>query len=501
MNRKVFQKNLEALLPSVLSYAVDEIPKLKKVLETRHQQDSTSSEFKTFINKCHEGFKKAQTQIIPILLVLEDEIIIVKQQIFACERGKHKKELERDEIHNRLSDELFELEIQRRAIKNVADVIVWNIFHLEKTHIKAFMTPSMHSGYLKDRDIKSVKKIAEEYNRDENSFALITDITSTIGIGDILLIKGGEFHVIEVGGGEKNDKVENTLHEVFGSGLDKADINKWRDLMRDSDFHEKKHLYRKTKQLLRSMAAVHYLQFDEGYDPTLKAYKKATTIEAPSQSFSEIINLALDQEDKWSKYPFLLPLDCVIVGIVKRNTPASYLTSEWEFKHHLYHFIYEPWENCGYGKLQESNKESDESFFEFPKYYNIPIFRLLQAVFYPVVLPLYITLKPQHAISLYCRIMSIFMFFDGDRFIDMCHERGLDAEWNEYPNQLKGGNTRDLAKFDKGYIQISYEGTTIFLGNGILFRMLYEFQSGYSTIEQIKEMLITTTEQHMRKEK
>ncbi len=57
------------------------------------------------------------------------------------------------------------------------------------------------------------------------------------------------------------------------------------------------------------------------------------------------------------------------------------------------------------------------------------------------------------------------------------------------------------AEFEKGYLRLSSCGTSTFLENGVLFRMIYEFQTGYSVADQIKELLTKVTERHEQEKK
>ncbi len=443
MEGAAFESELHDLIVLVLSYASDFF-QIKEIKDKKLiAKDGQAVDPRIFRNKCHEGFKKAQNLIIPSLLQLEKEIRIKDNLLKEYQKGKHKRDLRNDEFNEKTEDELFELRIQKQALKRVADVIVWYLLRFEKTYIKAFMVPGMHSGYLEDRDIRSVVEAAGNYNINDDAFALVSDITTVIGVGDLLVVdEKGRLAVSEVGGGPKNDKVQEILDKVFNTEDPKPNLPFWASEYKKADDHFRGHLLRKTKQLARSISVIDYLNNDEGYDFTLKTRKRVTTLETQEKRFLEEMNFVLNDPQRWKKYPFLFPLDCIIVGISNRSNYPSFRTCEWDFKHHLYHLIVKPWKECQYSEEFKMEEVSDFENFEFTKYFSIPTHGFLQSLFIPVLVPMYIIFKPNYVVDIITRKISINVYFDVDRFEAICKERGLGTEWVDkrtYHQQEKRG--------------------------------------------------------------
>jgi len=415
----------------------------------------------SFQKKCYEGFKLAQKDILNAILELEQEI-------------KSYKPIDKND------ERIPRLKYQITALKEVANVIAWTIFLNQRTHIKSFITNGMGSGFLSDRNIKSVASLAEEINKDTNKFALITDITSCLGMGDLVIAETDKpIKIAEVKEGKVNEAISNLIDSNLKS--DNDDFKK--DLL---DFYKQygekghKQIQRKLRQNARVLGSIEYIENDEGVDPDTGKYKYAIEISKEPIIISKFLRLALDHLYK-NKEPWrIIPTDCCLIGIFRRDTSNSYFTNRMDFKHMVYHELSVPLDKCGF-LLGEA---------EFNKYFKIQIASLRDSIYIPTHPPLYfLGLNDQHLIDLVCEDIDIFIHFNGDRFLEMCNERGLSARWSTDKEFRQGKSNKTIYDFGEKHLYVSKNDIKMPILHGPIYSILYELESGYSVIERIKESL------------
>jgi len=106
--------------------------------------------------------------------------------------------------------------------------------------------------------------------------------------------------------------------------------------------------------------------------------------------------------------------------------------------------------------------------------------------------PLFLTLKSEYAIDLLADKLGLYVYFDVDQFIKICETNGLQTGWLTQSQLDKFDYTKIknfIPKFDDKYLQLEYKGNASIFSYGYLYRLVYEFQSGQSLVEQIKEVM------------
>jgi len=444
-----------------------------------------------FIYKCYEGFKLAQDKIIDNLLIIEEELREADKAKRIYIKGKHKKDFENKIEYKKLEDQIGELKKQKYSFHDIANVIVWTIFRQQGTYVRSFLREDGGSGYLKDRDIESLIAVAKEMNKAKDTFALINDITSCLHSGDIIAVSKGSFRVVEV---KRDSPVNNLVSRIISRAIEdeKIDMEALKELHKQSPKHGIRQIKRYMDQIISISAANRYMETDKIYDPYLKKEKSAINILTKDVDYTQIIDLALDELTKGERQYLILPFDCCIVGLFKKGNSESEYVRQMNFKHELYHSLVERWDKCQYGNW-ENIKFSENNPPEFIKYQGFKIYLLAQKMTIGGYLPLFLTLKEKHIIDLLTDKIGIYIYFDQDRFFKMCRERGLYPEWvdvEEYKKGESGGGRDYLPSFNGKYLKMSggrNKKISFFLGYGMFFRMVYNFQSGYNVIDQIKE--------------
>ena len=467
-----FRENLEQTVPLVLSYGTDS---LQIPPEAKPEEISRYANPQEFIRKCHEGFKLAQGRLLSILLSIEDEMRIADKKIVESQRDSQKA------LKKQLETESAKLQFQRASFKEVANVIAWTLFRMERTHIKAMMKVGMWDGYLRDRNIRSVINQADEINSDPDSFALITDMTSCLGMGDLIVVKNGRTAIVEVKEGKVNERIGKMLKEP--PTMDDEDLSTLRKLSPTKVLDQ---TARFARQIATAKNAIQYVRTDytEEYHMTGLPKFAIDPLHPPvhlRKPVEEIVSKI--QVGQWR----FLHADVLIVGILKPDPAYVSFVSRLDFQHYLYHEKGVPWEKCRY-----TNRVDDQfARPEFMEYENTPIYSMRRKVFSPTRIPIFAMLGPRNGIDVLTDVLRIYVYFDVDSFYELCQSVGLQPTWmseKEYRRSLGKQLSRMSSPplFSRGYLSFGKGDNRRVFMHGMLGSLVYELETGFSVARKLK---------------
>ncbi len=482
MNTEKFTSQLQNILPLILTHGSD----FYQLTEENFEQKIKEIPHKEFLNKCHEGFKLAQKQIVDALLELEGETISINKELkdFVRINPRHPQKLPEYKV---IKEKIKAVEFQKSCFREAANVIAWNLLGFDHPNIKMFAKPDMHQGHLSEQNLESVLVTAEEINEDENSFALLNDITSILGVGDLLVAQGGNIELVEV----KEGKINILISKLFEENL-QDDLEIVNELVKIHGHHVVSQIKRFGKQRETMDAVIDYMNTGSGKDFVYGVYKNKYEVKTATDGYNKLLHSAIGQFYSDRK-PLLVPVDFGWFGIFDR-TGQSEQVRAWDFQHYLYHTMTKPWEDCHYLKTKEELKFTRDNPPEFFIYSRTPIHLVKNKVQVLSHQPLYLTLKSEYAIDLLMGKFGLYVYFDVDQFMQLCREAGLQTSWLTQ-SQLDKFNADSkiknlyLPKFQDKYLQLDFECNTSIFSYGYLYRLIYEFQSGLSLAEQIKEVL------------
>jgi hypothetical protein len=238
-------------------------------------------------------------------------------------------------------------------------------------------------------------------------------------------------------------------------------------------------------------AVIEYIKTGSGTD-SYGVYRSKYEVKAVTDSYNNLLHSAIDKFYTDRK-PLLVPVDFGWFGLFDKTTRTEQVGA-WDFMHYLYHTTTKPWEECHYLKKQEELKFTQDIPPEFFIYSRTPIHLVKNKVRVLSHHPLFLILKSEYALDLLIDKFGLYAYFDVDLFLQICQAEGLQVEWLTQSQLDKfNANTKIknlyLPKFQDKYLQITYKNATSIFTYGYLYRLIYEFQSGHSLVEQIKEIL------------
>jgi hypothetical protein len=482
MNKVDFENQLRFVADYVFSYGLKKLKKDKESL----QETLSRVGYKKMQEEDFRGFAKAQEIIIKYLLNIEKELISVRKEKEKISKGKHKKELRQNANFIKTTEEEEELIIQRAAFKGIANSIAWILFTNNRGYIRRLINPNSEKGYLRDKNWKSVARVVREINKKEGVFALISDITSVVGIGDILVYKSGNIKLIEVKEGKINQQIASLC----------ANPN-----LKKENKHFEEQTARQARQLKRMGQFVEIYSTDHGTDPFSKKQINITEAESVvhgsvTHAVSNIIkDFPFTLESSSSS--ILLSSDCCLIGVTKLKNTSEFVRKA-NFQHELYHLEQSPWENCDY--LSENNAKNYQNLDkrEPQVYLSTSVHSLRDNILRPALCPLYLLISTEAAIKIISGETSVFLKFYPERFRKICEEMNFKTRWikeKELNSYFDIGSNKfdktNLIKFSNGYLELKFNNGKTILSLSFFNSIVYELESGYNIAYKIKKLLST----------
>lgn len=284
---------------------------LKKTVEQtgiqpEDMQKNISKHWKEFKINVHEGFKLGQRKILDLLIKLESEKSQLNAQKIAL-RGSSVKE---EKL--KVSAKITVIEDREHLLRHLMDSIVWQLIQGQLYISRRLYQGVEGKSGLLNTNIQSVVKLADELNSDPEDFALITDLTSYVQTGDILLLAKSGLKVIEVKEGEKNKK----SFEIIES-LTKGETT-IEDLAKDPQFdrYAAEQLERNLKQKENTNRVLEIINTDKGKDKKGNNVRILTPNEETPTFAKEMFQLEkqLKERNFWA---YDVIEDCLHIGLYK----------------------------------------------------------------------------------------------------------------------------------------------------------------------------------------
>lgn len=255
--------------------------------------DTWDESIKTkFFTACHDGFKIAQR-----LLIIE----IKKYQSLLRETKSNLREFrrQRDKENEKKNETKIKIIEQRlHTFSHIADGIAWQLIGRQIHIARRFHIQEKSFKYLDSSNIEHAIQTAEEINKNPNDFALISDLTSFVQIGDLMIRHDKIIGIMEL----KEGKVNDQINEFFGN-IEKAGITVSDDELKEK-FDEKtlKQVKRMLRQQERTVRATEVINKDKGIDPVSGGNIVVRTPTVFTEYYHEELNKLQDdlKEKTWA---------------------------------------------------------------------------------------------------------------------------------------------------------------------------------------------------------
>jgi hypothetical protein len=261
-----------------------------------------------FYKACHDGFKTAQKLIIEekqkYETVLRDTTIELKE--FRRQRNKEKEQ-----------ETLLKIRIIERRLHNfshMADGIAWQMLGGQIHIARRLHIQEKSSKFLDSANLSHAVAVADEINKNPNDFALISDLTSIIQIGDLLVRRGKIATIMELKEGKVNDVIREFIHSIDESGKGITDV----ELREKFDDNTVKQIRRVQRQHERANRAIDVIKNDKGIDPVSGKNIIVGTPSIKTEYYhEELRKLYTDLQNKMWAYTVVET--CIHIGMYKEE--------------------------------------------------------------------------------------------------------------------------------------------------------------------------------------
>jgi len=230
-----------------------------------------------FIAEVHEGFRKAQDLLI--------EEILNYQRLLREKKEILKEQRRQKDFANRQKTDTEIKVINQRLLtfSHIADGIAWQLIGGEIHIARRFHIGEDSSKFLDSSNIEHAKRVADEINRSPLDFALISDLTNFVQIGDILIKHQNIVGIMELKEGKVNDQINEFMSELEKNNQSVTD----RILNEKFDEKTVKQAKRMRRQKLRAERVTEIVNKDRGIDPGSEKQIRIFTPAIKTQGYHE----------------------------------------------------------------------------------------------------------------------------------------------------------------------------------------------------------------------
>lgn len=280
-------------------------PDLKKLYKT-HPKDWDKDIQEKFIIKVHEGFKKAQDKLI---------WEISYYQKILREKKKNLKEYNRQhdsEKKQKVNNEIKIINQRLSTFAHIADGIAWQIIGGQIHIARRFYIEEDSAKFLDSSNIEHAKLVADTINKSPMDFALISDLTNFVQIGDILVKHKNAVDIMELKEGKVNDQIKEFIDELENNNQSITDE------VLEEKFDKKtvKQAKRMQRQKIRAERVTEIVNKDKGTDPVSEQPVRISTPQIDTEGYHEqFLELLKNLESKiWA---YTVVENCLHIGMYR----------------------------------------------------------------------------------------------------------------------------------------------------------------------------------------
>ncbi|WP_147293582.1 hypothetical protein [Chryseobacterium indoltheticum] len=311
-SKSEFKEEYKEICDLAFSYAVSNMN--ENICEEPNIKNWTKENKTKFLSLVNEGFKKAQNEIIDQIIFYQEKLAIAKIELKTSRKNRDKN-LEK-EIKSNIDLILYRLKL----LSYIMDGIAWQLFGGQTFITKRFYigeTPKT----LTNSNILHVKNVADKINEDPLQFALISDLTNFVQIGDLVIKRKNGVGISELKEGKINEELIEIKNKIYQSDISNEIIN---NTIKELDKKKLEQLQRMLKQDARMQDAIDVVNNEEGNDHKTGKEIKIISNESPTHYYhNEILRTISGLSDK--NWAYLVDdLSIIHIGAYK---PDSYILS------------------------------------------------------------------------------------------------------------------------------------------------------------------------------
>lgn len=448
MNDNKFLRELKTMIYYVREYGIRHID--FKITESDFETHNTKK-VESFYYQCHQGFFAAQDRVVYLMTKILMEQKRLKSALKDARRERHK-----EEAHN-IDLALRKVQFQERVLRKLMDAIAWQLFNYDLSTMRRLYCgdpPIDITNSNLDSELAFIRHYKENHS---GGFALISDLTSFIQIGDVVTLdKDNGIHISELKEGSTNDQIFDIINDVSKTQC----ARHLQVELRDKDEKFIRQFERVIKQIRKSNQVTETIS--TGYGADLFTGQKVRIIQGdiqPNTFFDTLHSLARECHKKG--YAIATVEGCLIIGVYDTEKFPSHIFDAW---HDLL-------------KIRA------------------PIYDIRTSFYDPLAYPIFLHgFSDTFILDVISGRKVIKMSLDVDKWLNTFLEDGCKVNWlskretNKINSKMKGVNR--VFDIDGQGIEIEKDGIKQVVGHGILSRLYTSFITPSTAKEILLELLV-----------
>lgn len=431
-----FELKLKDIFYYIAEYGIKNKP-----LDFRNKDTISKEDLSEFKIQVHKGFRIGQNMILDelILLYKERRDITLEEKEANKAHDKEKKVI--------LKYKIKAIDYKISILRHFADFIAWQALRGHHYRARRFFSGDLNRPDLLNTNLESVIAIMEQlHSESEYNFALISDLTTFIDIGDILLIQEKNIAVIECKEGETQSRVNRFLDDIIQDDWEETILKIIEDDTSNGKIKTKKFLdqaMRTVRQLNKGTRVRDFINNDAGTDPFSEKNIEIIEIKKPDvHYYDELMEAIVDARKGGSAYN---DIEDVVYYAVFTGDKINYSGEVFKFM-------------C-------------DKFFK-----NKIITDYISIIKVPMRQPLFY--KPfgkETFFDLLFGRLKVYLAIDIDSLLNLLNESGIKAEWmstkETHKYKEKGGK---VFTYNNRAIKVYTKDSFLVLGDTFLTKLLYD---------------------------
>jgi hypothetical protein len=395
----------------------------------------TESEKQKYKALVHFGFRLGQKKIIEEIIGLQRAHAELRDKIKRANNAQDKESKEA------LSKSKSKIEFDIQILRHFADFIAWQVVGGHHFKARVLYSGNKSRPDLLNTNLESVLLSVEQFHFiNPVSFALITDLTTFIDVGDILWISDDSIKIVEVKSGSKQERVTQLVKKIVDLKyhIRKEDLEGITPSMMDQ-------AERTIEQLRKGSAATSFINTEKGEDPFTgdqrQVFETSVKQDRYFQTLVQMMDTAMQDGEAFGS----------VEGIIKIG-------------------VFQP------HRVPLGLDFSDSSYIAIGK---TIVTNYITQIFTPIREPLFFKpLGKEHFFNLLFGKLKVVLTIDLDNLIDFFNQGGLKAAWlsrkESFKYKEKKKNKHRPFFFNEQVIEIKSGDFNLVLGDQFLVRLAYD---------------------------
>lgn len=294
-----YRLNLSQVIYYSFSYGSDKFK--EKYPETSLLENKVE-----FHKACVEGFKLAQKELISEITKYQS---LLRDSTIALKEARRKRE---KESQKSIENDIDIIEQRLSNYHHVADGIAWQILGGQIHIARRLHIGQKTAKFLDTSNLDSSITASDQINLDPNHFALISDLTSFVQIGDLLVRSDNNVHILELKEGKVNDAILEIFDEISCPSFEFSK----EELATKYSSDTVKQIIRIQNQKKRADRAVNVMNSDNGLDPKSENQIIVSTPSIDTENYHEELR-GLYNDLQTSTWAYTVVDECLHIGMYR----------------------------------------------------------------------------------------------------------------------------------------------------------------------------------------